>query len=1263
MVILGGLLVVVLFAALIGPYFIDWNNYKATFESAAEKILGQPVHVRGTADAGLLPSPSMTFTDVEVGDREGQPMMKVARFTATLELMPLLQGEIHVVSMKLEQPEATVSIDDSGTVDWTLRTGTGKSVVADSVVLQDVEISDGSLTYSDAAGAIARKFEHITATLDASSLAGPWRIAGSYREGETAGQFQFSTGRQSADGSIRVKAEVTPPGGALSFTADGVVAQGNEGLSYAGTFTTDLVNTEDSASSVVGLHSEGSFTLKRERLVIDRAVLALGAAEQPAGLAGSMTIDLGKSPRFKAIVQARQFDLDRLLGKGPSQPVAVGTAAQKLMASLSRFGVASIPGTVGFSVPTIVVGGSVVQDVRFTAASDPSGWQITGFHARLPGEAALDGDGLISTGSRLGFGGTASLTVAQPAIFSAWWQGQTTLPTGGGRLPPFDLAGRLSIQQGKVALAEMKAKIGGATISGDVSWSSNGDKKRILTTDLSADRLDLAQVRSVAELLVGQNLGDTGALADSYSIKLSAGELAVEDVLVRGVSIDAGFVDGTVTVKKINVDDLGGAHFTATQGEISGLPDHPRGRLNAHLDAATLGGLSRLANRIAPNSALARWLASTSPVLVPVILDASIEAPPRDAPVDQIRLKLSGSAATTSFSGQVDLTGEPAEWRAGNVTAHFDASSYNALDFARQAGLAPSSADKIGSAKLTVDAKGKPQDGMAATVDGNLANLDFHSDGKLALVADLPASFKGTFDLKAPDIDPLMKLTGLDLGGSTAGTPLAISGDLSVLGDVATVGWKNGTIAGQAVAGDASIVRRSDGQLHLDGTLDLERADAGWLAGLALGGSPLPTWDPGEVWPTTPFTGPKLGRIGGKLAVSAGRLTVGDLEVADAKFALTVAPDGIKIESAEGRLADGTVTGALAIQNVGGEIGLSGRFNLKAATLDRFIWKRNGRPVATGLLDLSADFNATGRSPAGLVATLSGGGALSIGQGEVRYVNPRAAALVVRASDLDQTFTVDALNATFTGYIDAGNLPFGDASAVFDIASGTVRLKNMTLTGGLAEMVGGGILDLNSMTVDSDWTLTLDSGVEKGNSGSPQVGLVFRGPVDAPTRTIDVLQFASFLNIRQTKRLEALLTQAEDARLEKDRFSRELREIRRQAQLRADLAAKEAAGRAAAIAMLDARAKWADRRASEVPRAPAPVTIDAGGTTQPLADSGAAQGTIGTFDDGQPPATADVPLIAGPLPPVPKGRPARHNPASRPTPQGPLILSPQLLPP
>ncbi len=54
-VIVGGLLVLLLTAALVVPPFVDWSGYRADFEREASRILGRPVHVTGDVSARLLP--------------------------------------------------------------------------------------------------------------------------------------------------------------------------------------------------------------------------------------------------------------------------------------------------------------------------------------------------------------------------------------------------------------------------------------------------------------------------------------------------------------------------------------------------------------------------------------------------------------------------------------------------------------------------------------------------------------------------------------------------------------------------------------------------------------------------------------------------------------------------------------------------------------------------------------------------------------------------------------------------------------------------------------------------------------------------------------------------------------------------------------------------------------------------------------------------------------------------------------------------------
>src|SRR5690606_10278904 len=138
------------------------------------------------------------------------------------------------------------------------------------------------------------------------------------------------------------------------------------------------------------------------------------------------------------------------------------------------------------------------------------------------------------TGEAVGFGGPVRLAVGQPATFAAWWRGKSEVGTG-RLLAPFELSGRATVTMNGIGVEDMTAAIGDATLKGSVSWAA-GDDGRTLRTDLEADRVDFTQVRALAELLGGRDLRDTSTVADSFQIKLAAGELRIEDLEIGRAS-------------------------------------------------------------------------------------------------------------------------------------------------------------------------------------------------------------------------------------------------------------------------------------------------------------------------------------------------------------------------------------------------------------------------------------------------------------------------------------------------------------------------------------------------------------------------------------------------------------------------------------------------------------------------------------------------------------------------------------------------------
>lgn len=1179
---------VALFAALIGPWFINWDDYKANFEAQAEKILGQPVRVVGTADASILPSPSLTFTKVEVGDTEGQPMMTVERFAVTIELLPLMQGEIQVISMKLEKPTVRVSIDDVGQVDWFHRSEASRDLNPDSVVLNGVEVHDGTVIYTDAGAGSTVRLNDIQASIEARTLSGPWRIEGSYADDGIPVQFTVATGRRNDDGSLRVKFDATPAQWPVAIGTDGVIAGSEDGPTYEGTYNiTQIVAAEGrEAGDSPGWRSEGSFNLTRDRLVIDKAILTEGPPDRPSSLAGSMTVELGKEARFEATMQARQLDLDRSLGEGPTKPVEVGAAANSFVEWLAGVPVPPIPGRVRFNVPGIVVGGSVIQDVRFVAMPEDAGWQIEGLQARLPGQATFQADGRLSTGENVGFGGVVRLAVGQPATFANWWRGKSS--GGAGRLlAPFDLSGRATVNLGGIAVEGMTTRIGDATITGGFSWAgaTAESSERKLRTDLQADRLDFIQIKALAELLGGRDFADATAIADSYAIKLAASEMVIEDVLMRGVMIDAAFAGGGLAVNGIEVGDIGGTAFKVTRGQIDDVLTEPLGRIEAQLTAGTLTGLSRVVDRIIPDTRFSRWFLEAAPSLAPASLSLTIDSVMENGAPNS-RLDIKGSAGATNFDGSIELAGAPTAWRNGRASFTGSLTSYDAVGVARQVGLEPVG-PTIGGARISVTAAGIPSKGLESTLQGSFGGLTLESAGTLVLAADLPPTFAGSFDLETDNVEPLINMVGLGIPGAALGTPVALAGDIKSLGPSAEVVWTNGQIAGHAVSGKVRVATRADGGIRLDeGDLQIDTVDAGWIASLGLGFAPLPTGDPEAPWSKTPFAEPTFGQLEAAIDVATEELTLGNtMRVSNARLAVALEPNRVAFDVLSGEVLGGSVVGGFTIRNVGGNANVAGRLSLVDGNLDTIIWQRAGRAVATGTLDMSADFEATGRSPSGLISSLTGGGTLAIHNGEARYVNPRAANLVIRASDLGQQFSEEQLRDLFASYIDGGSMSFTEAEAAFSIAAGTLRMQNMTVKTGAAGASGSAAIDLNAMTIDSDWTLTLDPGNIDNNEGSPpQVGIVFRGPLSEPVRIFDVLQFNSYLNIRQEERIQQILILEEEARLEKDRLNRLRRKLREDAERRereeeeARQARVDAAASAQALHIM--RARHAEARAT-----------------------------------------------------------------------------------
>ena len=85
--------ILALLAALIGPYFVDWNQFRPQFEAEASRIIGVPVRVAGELDARLLPAPTLRLRSVTFGGNNDLGRLRADKLDVEFSLSSLMRGE------------------------------------------------------------------------------------------------------------------------------------------------------------------------------------------------------------------------------------------------------------------------------------------------------------------------------------------------------------------------------------------------------------------------------------------------------------------------------------------------------------------------------------------------------------------------------------------------------------------------------------------------------------------------------------------------------------------------------------------------------------------------------------------------------------------------------------------------------------------------------------------------------------------------------------------------------------------------------------------------------------------------------------------------------------------------------------------------------------------------------------------------------------------------------------------------------------------
>jgi len=1140
-VLIGGLIVIVLTAALVGPYFIDWTSYRSDFEREASRILGRKVTVMGTATARLLPFPSVTFTDVRVaGKAPGQPAVTVDKFSMDAELAPFLRGELLIFDMRIVKPHVVVGVDPDGAIDWALRPSTPLN--PRQITLEKVTVTDGSVTVAHGASGRTFQFTGIDGAISAKSLAGPWRFQGSIvADGEPV-SLDLSTGIAGADGRMRIRIKADPHDYPIELQTDGDTRIDNGKAVYAGDFRLNVHADNAAVSAAKAAHKpappdpyrvSGTFSLDHRHLTADQFRFETGPPDNPYAANGKAFLDFGKKPRFGISASGEQVRFDEAVGNGQAGRLTLDERIAALKRVIGNLPKPTIPGRIDVKLPAVLAGDTTIRDVAFSAEPAEGGWTLKSFDATLPGRTTLEASGFLRAGGDFGFKGSLLLAVKQPSGFANWIAHDVNDAIR--RLPSAGFHADVDLTEAHQSFRNLELILGDARFRGSLDSVEPADAMPSMTLKLDGGKLDVEDLTAFASLFIDQK--GQNRLADrDLDLEVKAGPVTGDGLAAQSIDAAIRLKKGRLDIDRLSVSGLAGATLGAT-GSLKDFPADPIGNLDATVTSDDLAPLlSMLASRFPDNvavKALANRAASFQGLFSNARVNLVASAAKNRDGTTGVGLSANGTAGDSTFTLSLSGNGrrdapEKARFSLTASLANDDAAPVYAL-----LGLPALPLGLAGRLEADLSSKGSLSAGAATDLKLHGEGLDASFAGTVGLGKDGLAA-TGKAALAANDMGPWLMTGGVSLPGMGLGLPVKLAGDIDYHGGTVSLAHLKGSIADSPVSGDLAA-SLTNGQPKISGKVSTGVLDFSVPLAMVLGQQSLQSKDSG--WARTPFLSDAAPAFDADLDLSAGTLFAGDVAVKDARMKATLDGSGIHIDSFAGTYGGGTVSGLADLKNNNGTGLLSAQLRLAGTDLGHLL-------PGTGLegrADLSTALTASGKSLDAMVGALSGSGTLNFHGLAIPHLNPDALKPILAAADAFG-HEVDAKKAASLAlpFVTAGTFKAGEGSIAFTMAEGTLRVPTLQLATPKMTVNTDLSADLVHGALGANGSIVYAAGEDALVGSEPSLGVTVTGPPSSLSVTYNTGPLAQFLTQRALEREQAKVEAMQAALLEKQRLHREV---------------------------------------------------------------------------------------------------------------------------
>jgi len=190
---IAGVLVLLVAAALIVPFLIPFDTYKTRLVQEVKAATGRDLRIDGPIRLSVIPSLSLDVNKVGFSNAAGgqaKEMLTLDKLQLDLKLFPLLSGEVAVEKFALVDPVIALEIDKQGKPNWVFDTPAApkdKPKPAEAAKsgsplqqlrLDDIRISNGSLTYLDQRAGTKEAISALNLKLALPSLDQPLKANG-----------------------------------------------------------------------------------------------------------------------------------------------------------------------------------------------------------------------------------------------------------------------------------------------------------------------------------------------------------------------------------------------------------------------------------------------------------------------------------------------------------------------------------------------------------------------------------------------------------------------------------------------------------------------------------------------------------------------------------------------------------------------------------------------------------------------------------------------------------------------------------------------------------------------------------------------------------------------------------------------------------------------------------------------------------------------------------------------------------------------------